>query len=391
MSASRLNLAIYFDSVRYSSLPFADVPVDRRKLQHQDNTSLYHLSVGECDFREGFASFSRLLGKVIILPPPIKEAGTWPFQNDEDEADVEFIIDVDDDGKPITFTSNEDQLSNYFGANPGAPNYLTPVFFRKDVLSKYYADSERYSVSDGYLKCLNLWGVQIDNNHPTHISVFLGDLGRDLPYAERLHWKQFNVPPAGKISEVNFRRSFLAEFTDPTTPDLLFRDEYSRLTEEWRTSRHEPLFRPLEKGDEHLLQTVRVPVTNSQSELDEQILTLTKLLVDSLNERAIVQEVGPGPEGEKGIAKFERFLTAKSFAETESAIRFLRELQELRSAGSGHRKGTKYQKIFAQFIAVCRRSKWSKHRTNSPFLALLAIAGSSAACMISSACSNAFS
>jgi len=44
----------------------------------------------------------------------------------------------------------------------------------------------------------------------------------------------------------------------------------------------------------------------------------------------------------------------------------------------------------AQFIAVCRRSKWSKHVTNSPFLALLAMAGSNAACKISSACSNAF-
>src|SRR5215813_6752321 len=47
-------------------------------------------------------------------------------------------------------------------------------------------------------------------------------------------------------------------------------------------------------------------------------------------------------------------------------------------------------KRLAQFIAVCRRSKWSKHRTNSPLLALLAMAGSSAARKISSACSQAF-
>src|SRR5207249_10797550 len=33
----------------------------------------------------------------------------------------------------------------------------------------------------------------------------------------------------------------------------------------------------------------------------------------------------------------------------------------------------------AQFITVCRRSKWSIHRTKSPFLALLAIVGSKAA------------
>ena len=46
--------------------------------------------------------------------------------------------------------------------------------------------------------------------------------------------------------------------------------------------------------------------------------------------------------------------------------------------------------LFAQFIAVCRRSKWSKHLTNSPFLALLATAGSKAAYKINSACSNAF-
>ena len=49
------------------------------------------------------------------------------------------------------------------------------------------------------------------------------------------------------------------------------------------------------------------------------------------------------------------------------------------------------RKRVAQFIAVCRRSKWSKHVTNSPLLALLAMAGSKAACKINSACSNALS
>ena len=44
----------------------------------------------------------------------------------------------------------------------------------------------------------------------------------------------------------------------------------------------------------------------------------------------------------------------------------------------------------AQFLAVCRRSKWSKHLTNSPLLALRAMAGSKAACRMSSACSHAF-
>jgi hypothetical protein len=46
--------------------------------------------------------------------------------------------------------------------------------------------------------------------------------------------------------------------------------------------------------------------------------------------------------------------------------------------------------LYAQFIAVCSRSKWSKPFTHSPRLALLAIVGSNAAGKISSACSNAF-
>src|SRR5262249_52903006 len=45
---------------------------------------------------------------------------------------------------------------------------------------------------------------------------------------------------------------------------------------------------------------------------------------------------------------------------------------------------------FAQFIGLCRRSKWSIHFTNSPLLALRAMVGSSAARKSSSACSKAF-
>ena len=80
--------------------------------------------------------------------------------------------------------------------------------FRREVLAKYFAEPERYSVSDGQLTCLSLWSCQIDNDLPSHVVVFLGDLGRDLPYEERLHWRQFNVSPEGGVRETNFRRSF---------------------------------------------------------------------------------------------------------------------------------------------------------------------------------------
>jgi hypothetical protein len=75
--------------------------------------------------------------------------------------------------------------------------------------------------------------------------------------------------------------------------------------------------------------------------------------------------------------------------------RFLTIGQYARIALLNHDTATKQLRrfedhgLFAQFLAVCRRSKWSKHVTNSPFLALLIMVGSNAACKITSACSNA--
>jgi hypothetical protein len=49
-----------------------------------------------------------------------------------------------------------------------------------------------------------------------------------------------------------------------------------------------------------------------------------------------------------------------------------------------------YINKFAQFLAVCIRSKWPKDLTNFPLLALLAMAGFNAAHKISSVCSKTF-
>jgi hypothetical protein len=219
------------------------------------------------------------------------------------------------------------------------------------VLSKYYADPDRYTVSDGHLSCLSLWGCQIDNNHPSHVVVFLGDLGRDLPPDERLHWKQFNVPPEGGVSEPNFRRSFLAQWAAPAAADLVFRQEYVHLNDAWQKAQGWFLFLPPEPGDEHLIETIRVPVNNSQAELDAQVLTLAKLLIDSLNEKAIEDRGGKAEPGDKGITKFGRFLERTHFEEVKAVVQLLRDLQTLRSTGSGHRKGSAYQKVLANLSA----------------------------------------
>lgn len=342
-----LYLAIYIDSVRYSKLKLGEVPVDETRWQLQDSTNRWSLHISECNFVREYATFSRLLGKRLIPPPPQSEAGIRPFEG-RDDREVTFIIGTDENGEPIEYTSNPDELANYFGANPGAPHYLKPVFFRREVLSKYYAEPERYTISDGLLSCLGLWSCRIDNDLKDYMVVFLGDLGRDLPYEERLHWRQFNMPPEGGVSETNFRRSFLAQFADSQASDLVFRREYRSLAEDWEREFGWLLFLPLTVGDAHLLDTIRIPVTNSQAEMDEQVLHLAKLMVDSLNEKEIAARAGKLEKGAKGISKVSGFFGETGFPAAKGVVQLLRDLQQLRSTGSGHRKGSEYEAVVAR-------------------------------------------
>lgn len=94
-------------------------------------------------------SYSILMGKRILLPKPVEECGYEPYSRNEENEYPEYIIGIDEYGEPRSYTSNPAKLSNYFGANPGAPHYLTPVFFKKEVLQRYLSRPNIFSVEAG--------------------------------------------------------------------------------------------------------------------------------------------------------------------------------------------------------------------------------------------------
>lgn len=286
-------------------------------------------------------AFSRLCGKKLIFPGRIEESGIWPFENQEKHQS--FIIGEDERGGYVEYSSDPDGLADYFGGNPDAPHYLTPVFFRKEVFQKYYSKPSLYTVEDSYLHCASLWGVRIDNNLPNYVCVFLGDLGRDLPEDDQRYWRSFNVPPDGTISETYFKRSFLGDFAEPQNEDLIFKNKFESLNSDWKKQFGWPLFLPLAKDDHHLYATLRVPLSNDQAEFDNQILALTKIVIDSLNEKELKKQISIDINDLKGIGKLELFLKEKYFPNYKQLIEFLRNLQMVRS-GVGHRKGEKYVK-----------------------------------------------
>ena len=148
-AAKQLHLALYSDSTHFST----DLQDEREEWKHEDDESRFEYC------REvpglGTGKFSRLLGKRVLPPPSREECDLWPFERAE--RFESFAIGATPDGREVVHTSGPDKLANYFGANPGSPHYLTPVYFRREVLNKYYAEPDRYSVDDGYLRCAGLW------------------------------------------------------------------------------------------------------------------------------------------------------------------------------------------------------------------------------------------
>jgi hypothetical protein len=282
-------------------------------------------------------TFERIWGFKLISGFAKELSDCWPYNEDSEDKEEtypDFITGTDSNGKPILQS-----------CSPHQKEYLTPVFFRKEVLSKYYEQPAKFSVEDGYLRCGTLWGTQIDNDHEDCVAVFLGDLGRDLPSAERLYWRSFNIPPFEGMSETSFRRSFLAEFVAPSQPDLRFRDALKRLDAAWSKNWGWNFYLPLQGGDTHCLASLRIPATSEQREFDNQILNLAKVAVDSLNEADMAKGLKP-IENEKGIAKLERFFEMRKIP--TDLPETLHTIQSLRSAASAHRKGKTYKKIADQ-------------------------------------------
>ena len=343
-AVKQMAIAIYLESQRCSKLSLEELGLEG--IRDVDKGPLFcapwSILSSEFLLKQDYATTALMVGaKKYILPPPA------PFEVGEPpERFQEFIIGLAEDGQPIRYTCAPDKLANYFGANPEAPNYLTPVHFRSEVLAKYYDDPSRYSVEDGYLRCGSLWGIRIDNDHENYITAFLGDVGRDLSEVERDYWISFNITPVGDgISRTNLMRSFMAQPTDPERPDLVFKQVYQSFGSQFAKVSGWQFFLPLHQKDLHFFSGLRLLAKDNQVEFDSQLLSLTKVLIDSLNEKEIAKRAEGIEPNEKGISKLGKMLTTCGLSGFEGHIKFLRVLQDLRSKSAAHRKGSSYDAL----------------------------------------------
>jgi hypothetical protein len=182
------------------------------------------------------------------------------------------------------------------------------------------------------------------NNHRDHVVVWLGDL-KFLPYKEQTHWKAFNITRSDReIIYADYTRNIEGNFADPEHPELYFKYKFKLFQKAWNEKFGWYLFQPLSEEDAHYMKSLHVPTTNEQKEFEDQVFSITKILIDSLNSGKL--SIGPtiNKENPGKIDKLDAFLKSHGLNLPEM-ISFLRNLQSLRSTGVAHRKGDNYEKV----------------------------------------------
>jgi hypothetical protein len=338
MAAKQMHLLLYFDITRKF--------IHNEKYSSQEANPNLIFSIFSDDYSfKNFNSFSRILGKKLVRCDRVELSGIWPFE--VEKVYLDFIIGGDVDS-PKKYTCNPKVLSNYFGDNRDAPSYLTSVFFKKEVMQKYYSSGE-YSIGDGRLSRRGSWSLRFDNNAKDHVSVFLGDLGQDLPTKEQEYWKSFNIFADGKkISRTNFNRNFMGNFSDPENPEHEFKYFFNVFQLKWFEKNKWYLFLPLSINDRHFFWSIRSMLTNEQSEFDSQILALAKVVIDSLNTEELRKKTGISDPKIGSLNLLEKFLCDLGSQNLDKYISSLKSIQSIRSAGVAHRKGAQYEKIISK-------------------------------------------
>lgn len=311
--------------------------------KHENLSGQWRLKIAETHFLitigtvpaiPGIKTVGRILGKDLILGYTKPVNPEWREGDRGKRQYAEFIIGRDHE-------TGEEKLLPCDGRQ-----FLTPVYFRRSILKKYYDNPRLYSVEPGYIRNLHFWGIPYGINSEGYLHVWLGDLGH-LPYEEQLLWKTYNVVPTGRLSAEFWESQMEARFVDLDRLEHRILRHRSEINESFKQVYEFPLFLDPQPGQAHILKTLHEPVTTEQQELHDQLLTLCKLLQDSIAVRQLaklIKNQSAITDAKGGrvppIAVLDTFLHEQFGNEYTSAavVNPLRLLQQFRSSsGAVHR------------------------------------------------------
>lgn len=348
LSANKSYLAVVFDHRRY----FRNDVIKDKKDNAVFSGKNYYASwcMNKLDYMsevsKSYDYCSSIIGKVIISPYAKPQHEDYKFFLN-DERYEKFLICKGESEEDIEFECNPSLLGNNFSANPGKPNYLTPIFFNIKVLDKYKADPRNYEIKDTSICYLREWSIQFCINEEDKVIVWLGDLGK-IPYGEQKYWRAFNELPKGKIEKNFFSRQILNLWTDPSRLESQLINSLYMVNEYTIKNYNTELFLPLSEADIEIYRSFVRPTNLSIPEYQHFIMKLCKLTVESINTKLFKDVMGDKYDSNKGsIAQLDDFLKYIGVDSEGIIYSSIKKAYDSRNKLAGHRASMKeYNKIW---------------------------------------------
>lgn len=255
------------------------------------------------------------------------------------EKKYETFITEDRKNKRVIETSCDPQFVDSYFVETGKPWQISPVFFRPEVLLKYKADREKYSLTHRGISCRGAWYLQtFDINEEGQVHTYLKYLS-DLPHSEQLHWKQYNEHPKGPISERAYQTDIVGDFWDGYDPLGSLQHKLEKLRDDkcpWWKLRNDSL-----------MEKVFYPVTTSPDEWADELLNLSQLLVEGFDAKFLRATSGQTDPKLQSLGLLEAALVTLGFEgeHAKGLVQPFRDLQTLRNKTKGHAGGSEAKEL----------------------------------------------
>lgn len=340
MAVTETALVMKFDFTRVPSGSF---------FRGWQNPKRGHYAEGDLFYHSGVqANCSFVHGSLILRPALTKAMMINRSRRDWDDEDKEYATFKAQDWKNerlAEISCSPKALASYFEKDSPLPFQTTPAFFRPEVLQKYKADPEKYTLEHRSIHSRGGWYLKsYDVNEAGQVHAYLCDLAM-LPYKEQLYWQSFNEWPKAAISRRAFETDFQGKFSTIEDPLLELKCDIEKLDQakpDWW----------LPRGKELAAQT-HYPITASPEEWSNSLLALDQLLVEGLAPKALRARLKSGDRPfEKDWASvrlLQECLTVAGIDDDEARdlVEPLKQLHYLRTKVKGHAAGERDRLIKA--------------------------------------------
>ena len=256
-----------------------------------------------------------------------------------------FIFKDIKTNKLIEHTCNPEKLCSEYELN-SLPFYFNPVFFNKEVFSKYKMDREKYEVNSDYIINKEWMLRYYTTDDEEQIMVLLRDLSF-LPFQEQIYWKSFNEDPSSKLSEKTFNNYVLGKWVeiDDLNQLKINLKNFPRCNIgcEELTIWSEPSIK-----NQHNLDNLDYIRVDSKSEWEDEVQTLHLNIVDGFNNKTInliAKKMNCYNKKHQSLKQLENCLNSLKEIpsdEVEQIMSPLFELNYYRSKVISHNTGEKY-------------------------------------------------